>query len=99
MFRAFERRNQNRNLSYKKWTDQEGTLHQCWYANNFALNEDNPGIRVNVLMYEQKKKNGQVKKFSWATSIKIHWRNVEKLRKKFNASYATINISSTHKKG
>ena len=79
LFKAFEGRKQNGTVSYKKWTDKDGTLHQCWYANNFALNEANSDIRLNVLMYEQKNKNGQVKKFSWATSIKITWYRVKKI--------------------
>jgi len=79
LFKAFEARKEAGNVSSQTWTDEQGTLHQVWYSNNFALNESSGDVRVNVMMYEKVAKNGKVTRFSWATSIKLYWRNIKKL--------------------
>jgi len=64
---------------YCEWIDTVGTTHRFWYANNFALNEASPDVRVNVLFYEEEKKNGKIQKFSWATSIVLTKSKVERI--------------------
>lgn len=79
LFKAFEMRKQRGAVKYKEWTDEIGTTHRFWFANNFALNEASPDVRVNVLFYEEEKKNGKVQKFSWATSIPLKKSNIERV--------------------
>jgi len=79
LFRAFEMRKKRGATSYYEYTDVAGTKHCFWYANNFALNEANADVRVNVLFYEEHQKNGKVQKFTWATSIKLTKSNVERI--------------------
>jgi len=79
LFKAFEMRKKRRDTKYCEWTDTASTIHRFWYANNFALNEASPDVRVNVLFYEEEKKNGKIQKFSWATSIPITKGNVERI--------------------
>ena len=79
LFKAFEQRKRRNSIKYKEITDVNGTIHRFWFDNNFPLNETCSDVRVNVLMYEEQKKNGAIKKFSWATSIKLTRANVEKI--------------------
>jgi len=79
LFKAFEARKKRKAVKYSEWTDEVGTTHRFWYANNFALNEASPDIRVNVLFYEEERKNGSKKKFSWATSFTLKKSNVERI--------------------
>jgi hypothetical protein len=79
LFKAFEARKQRGQVHSKKTTDKDGTTHRFWYANNFALNDSSGDVRVNVLFYEEEKKDGTIKKFSWATSLKLSWRNVQQV--------------------
>jgi len=79
LFKAFEMRKKRGATKYCEWTDTAGTTHRFWYANNFALNEASPDVRVNVLFYEEEKKNGKLQKFSWATSIPVSKSHVERI--------------------
>jgi len=79
LFKAFKARRKRRTVKYIEWTDQAQTSHRFWYANNFALNEASPDVRVNVLFYEEQKKNGKLQKFSWATSIPLKKSNLEQV--------------------
>jgi len=79
LFKAFEMRKKRGATKYCEWTDVAGTTHRFWYANNFALNEASPDVRVNVLFYEEQLKNGKIQKFSWATSIQLTKSNVEQI--------------------
>jgi hypothetical protein len=79
LFKAFEARKKRGAVKHWEWTDEAGTTHRFWYANNFALNETHADIRVNVLFYEEEKKNGKKRKFSWATSFELKKSSVERI--------------------
>jgi hypothetical protein len=79
LFKAFEMRKERGAVKYSESIDEEGTIHRFWFANNFALNETSSDVRVNVLFYEEQKKNGKIQKFSWATSIKLSKSNIERI--------------------
>ena len=81
LFTAFEARKTRGQCKVRKWTDKKGTIHRFEYANNFALNNSAADVRVNVLKYEQIFVNGQIKRFTWATSIQLHAQNVERMMK------------------
>lgn len=76
LFTAFNGRKQRGQVHCKTIRDKQGITHRFWYANNFALNESSGDVRVNVLFYEEELKDGTIKKFSWATSLTLSWRNV-----------------------
>ena len=79
LFKLFETRQANNAVRYLEYKDDQGTLHRYWYGNDFPLNGSATDVRVNVLMYEEKKKNGKIQRFSWATSLALHARNVKQI--------------------
>lgn len=81
LFTAFEARKARGQCKIRAYKDKKGVIHRFEYANNFALNDSATDLRVNVLKYEQVYANGKVKRFTWATSIPLHARNVERLMK------------------
>lgn len=79
LFTLFETRKRMGSAKFHEFTDKKGTTHRFWYDNNLPLNGSATDLRVNVLMYEEEKKNGKIQRFSWATSFKLTKRNVEKV--------------------
>jgi len=79
LFTLFETRKQMKSAKFHEFIDKKGTIHRFWYDNNLPLNGTATDLRVGVLMYEEEKKNGQIQKFSWATSFNLTKRNVEKI--------------------
>lgn len=79
LFKLFETRKAQGSARFCEWTDKQGTAHRFWYDNDLPLNEASADVRVNVLMYEEELKNGKTQRFSWATSIILSRRNVEKV--------------------
>jgi len=77
LFTLFEARKKRNQLKY--YTIQENkTIHHFYWMNNVPLNGQG-NVRVNFLYYEQHLKNGQIKRFSWVTSIKIRKSNVNEI--------------------
>lgn len=55
---------------------EEGKVkHQFYWRNNLPLN-DKGNVRVNLLCYEQQDAKGNIKTFSWATSLRLRNSNV-----------------------
>lgn len=80
LLNAFWNRDERGQVKWNKYKDEQGE-HEQGYANNFALNDTHPDIRVNILYYKVTLKNGDVKIFSWITNIKVTKANVEKVAK------------------
>jgi hypothetical protein len=80
LLNAFWKRNERGQVKWNKYKDEQGE-HEQGYANNFALNDTHPDIRVNILYYKVTLKNGDVKIFSWITNIKMTKTNVGKVAK------------------
>jgi hypothetical protein len=57
-------------------TDESGTLHRFRFMNNVPLNESHADVRVNVIEYWEKDKNGKQQHFSWITDLAVTTRNV-----------------------
>lgn len=79
LFQSFEGRKARNQVKTKEFRDRKGTTHRFWFSNDLALNNSHSDLRVNVLFYEEEKKNGKIQRFSWATSIKLNARNVERI--------------------
>lgn len=79
LFKLFETRKAHGRVRSFECTDEKGTIHRFWYDNDLALNDTCADVRVNVLMYEEERKNGKIQRFSWATSIPLSRRNVKKI--------------------
>jgi hypothetical protein len=60
-------------------TDASGTTHTYRFINDIALNEGNPGTRVNVIDYHIKCKDGGEQKFTWVTDFSVEKDNVAHL--------------------
>ena len=79
LFTLFETRKKIKSAKFYELTDKAGTIHRFWYDNNLPLNGTATDLRNGVLMYEETKKNGKVRKFSWVTSFDLTKRNVEEI--------------------
>lgn len=54
---------------------EDQVQHQFYWINNLPLN-DKGNVRVNFLCYEQQDAKGNVKRFSWVTSLRLRKSNV-----------------------
>ncbi len=81
LFTLFETRKKMGSAKFYEFKDNYGTTHRFWYDNNLPLSEAGADMRVNVLFYEEEKKNGKIQKFAWATSFHLHQRNLMKIMK------------------
>lgn len=59
--------------------DESGKLHEFEYYNDVPLSDTHHDFRVNVIVYKETDKKGNVKHFSWVTNFKISESNVFKL--------------------
>lgn len=78
LFRQFEARDQRGNVNWHTLEDKQGK-HRFGFTNNLAINDSNTQIRVNMLYYEQTTPKGEVKVFTWISSIKLTKANVHKV--------------------
>jgi len=78
LFRQFEARDKRGQVKWHTKKDDKGK-HRFGYTNNLALNESNTDIRVHMLYYEWTDKKGEVKVFTWISSIKLIKSNVYKV--------------------
>ena len=79
LFKLFETRKAHNEVRFCQKEDEKGTKHRFWFANDLPLNDACADVRVNVLMYEEERKNGKIQRFSWATSMPLSRPNVEKV--------------------
>jgi hypothetical protein len=79
LFKLFETRKAKGKVHFCERVDDKGTTHRFWYDNNLPLNDACADVRVNVLMYEEESKQGKIQRFSWATSLTLTRRNVDKV--------------------
>lgn len=78
LFRQFEARDKRGQVKWHTLENDEG-LHRFGYTNNLALNDSNTDVRVNMLYYEWTNTKGEVKVYTWITSIKLTKSNVYKV--------------------
>jgi len=81
LFTLFDTRKKMGSAKFYEFKDNYGTTHRFWYDNNLPLSEAGADMRVNVVFYEEEKKNGKIQKFAWATSFPLHQRNLMKIMK------------------
>jgi hypothetical protein len=80
LFRQFESRRDRGLLQTHTLEDPNG-VHCFSYANNLALNQSHPDLRVNMLYYQFTDRKGKVQTFSWITQIKLTKANLYKVMK------------------
>lgn len=78
LFRQFEARDKRGQVKWHTMEDNKGK-HRFGYTNDLALNDSNTDIRVQMLYYEWTNKKGEVKVFTWISSIKLTKSNVYKV--------------------
>lgn len=79
LFKQFEgRRNRNQVKSYRQ-QDTDRSEHYFEWTNELWLCESACDVRVNVLMYEERKATGEVKKWTWITNLKLSQKTVRKV--------------------
>lgn len=78
LFRQFKARDERGQVKWHSLENKEGK-HHLGYTNNLALNESNREVRVNMLYYEWTNLKGEVKIFTWITSINLIKSNVYKV--------------------
>lgn len=78
LFRQFKARDKSGQVKWHTTQDEQGK-HRFGYTNDLALNDSNTDVRVNMLYYEWTNKKGEVKKFTWISSIKLTKSNIYKV--------------------
>jgi hypothetical protein len=79
LFKQFEGRRKRGQV--KSWSerDKDAVEHYYEWTNQLWLCESACDVVVNVMFYEERKPNGEVKKWSWITDLKLSQRNVHKV--------------------
>lgn len=72
LFKYIEGKRSRNELKTYTYSDSiNGITHEFEYANNVALNNNYPDIRVNFVHYTQTDSKGKKTVFTWITSIKV----------------------------
>jgi len=80
LFRQFKGRDQRNQVRWHQMEDKKGQ-HRFGYANDLALNDSAPDVRVNMLYYEFTNRKSEKIVFTWCTNIKLNKANVYKSMK------------------
>ena len=78
LFKQFEGR-KNRG-QVKSWSevDKNGNEHYFEWTNQLWLCESACNVKVNYLLYEERKANGEVKRWTWMRESEIESKNSQK---------------------
>jgi hypothetical protein len=64
----------------ERWqTDAQGVEHYFAWTTDLCLCDDAVDVKVNYLLYEQTDKQGQVKRWTWITNLRLTARSVERV--------------------
>ena len=75
------------------WSEKEAdqTEHRDSWTNDLWLCASACDVQVNYLAYEQHKKNGEVKKWTWITNLRLSRKSVKKVMKAGRARWKIEN--------
>ena len=79
LFKQFEGRKSSGQVKSYSTVDKAGTTHYYEWTHQLWLCESACDVRVNYLFYEERKVNGEVKRWTWITDLKLSQRTVEKV--------------------
>jgi hypothetical protein len=79
LFKQFEGRKSRGQVKSYRTLDSAGTTHYYEWTNGLWLCESACDVKVNFLFYEERKANGEVKRWTWITNLKLSQRTVEKV--------------------
>ncbi len=75
-FAGRQRRGQ---VKEQRLTDAQGVQHYFAWTNDLCLCDSAVDVKVNYLLYEQKDQQGQVRRWTWITNLRLHARAVERV--------------------
>ena len=94
LFKQFEGRKRRGQVKSYSPVDEVGTTHYYEWTNQLWLCESASDVRVNYLFYEERKVNGEVKRWTWITDLKLSQRNL--LEKVMRGGRARWKIEKAH---
>jgi len=92
LFKQLEWRTENGQVRHFEREDEERGVKQLFqWTENLFLCSAAPDVKVNVLWFEEKDKAGKVTRWTWATSLPLTKRTVEKVMKAGRARWKIEN--------
>lgn len=79
LFKQFAGREASGQVKELRRTDAEGVQHYYAWTKELCLCESATEIKVNFLLYEQTTPDGQVKRWTWITNLRLEARTVERV--------------------
>lgn len=79
LFKQFEGRQRRGDVKELRETDADGVEHYFAWRNDLWLCESALDVKVNFLLYEERKPNGETKCWSWITNLPLRKITVEKV--------------------
>lgn len=79
LFKQFAGRQASAQVKELRHTDDKGAQHYYAWTNDLCLCESATDVKVNFLLYEQTTPDGEVKRWTWITNLRLTGRTVERV--------------------
>lgn len=81
LFKQFESRRASGQIRERVVVDGDGVEHYYAWTNQLWMGESDPELKVNFLLYEERRKGREVRRWTWITNLGLNARSVEKVEK------------------
>jgi hypothetical protein len=79
LFKQFEGRRKRGDVKELRETDRDGVEHYFAWTNGLWLCESATDVKVNFLLYEERKPNGETRRWTWITNLPLTKITVQKV--------------------
>lgn len=79
LVRQFAGRQARGQVKEQRQTDADGVQHYFAWSNDLCLCDSAVDVKVNYLLYEQRDRQGQVRRWTWITNLPLRAKTVERV--------------------